>query len=285
MSRYPRIAAALYQEPWQITPGKFHEITHAFEKARSNPDWMAADDPVGPEDEDWDGNKFHCHPQVQTLGPVALVPVHGVTGRGLSRLAMQCGGYDTGLLRQQLRNIAEDPSIRALVLDIHSPGGQAAGNSAVAADIAAIRANGIATYAWTSGMMCSAAYWIGSACQEIYADPDAIVGSISTIYAGVDDSAEWAKEGRKLELFATGKFKATGMSGKAWTDEERAMIWERVGKIDAEFKNHVRSARPLLGEDALEGQWWYAKHAPAGLIDSTSFDNLQSLLESIYTTI
>lgn len=281
MPAYPRIASRIYEEPWQIVPGKLQEIAHSFEKARTNPDWMAADDPVGPQ---WDDGES-IHPQIEVLGSVAVARVHGTTGKGLSRLAMQCGGFDTGLFRQQLAHIADDPSIRCLVLDIHSPGGMAAGNAPVAADLQAISASGVRTIAYTSGMMCSAAYWIGCACDEMHADPDAIVGSISTIYAGEDTSAEWAMQGRKLKLFATGRFKATGMDGKEWTQEEEDMIWQRIRAIDAEFKDHVRSRRPLLTDESLEGQWWYAKHAPAGLIDSTRFDTLQTLLETVYDTL
>lgn len=304
--RYPHLAAALYTEPWQILPAKFSEIAHAFEKARATPghqaelpsssslpttdngqpttDSASADTPVGPSYEDTPGRPTYIHPQIETHRGLALARIHGTTGRRLSMLAMQCGGYDTGLLRQQLRHIYEDPTIHTLLLDIHSPGGQAAGNLAVAQDLRALSDRGVRVIAYTEALMCSAAYFIASGADEIHAHPDAIVGSISTIYAGEDNSAQWAMEGRTLKLFATGKFKATGMDGKPWTPEEEENIWSRIKAIDSEFKGYVRARRPGVADSDLEGQWWYAKHAPNTLIDSTRFDTLASLVERIYAT-
>ena len=278
--RYPRIAAQLYAEPWQILPASFEEICAAFEKVRSHPDSQAAEDPVGPYD-DYAGTREYLHPQILTFGHIALARVSGTTGRGLSRLAMECGGFDTGLFRQQLKNVAEDPTVKILVIDFNSPGGMAAGNRAVADDIRAVADSGKRVIGYTGTICASAAYYMACACDELHADPDAQVGSISTICSGVDNSKEWEMKGRELKLFATGKFKATGMEGKAWTPEEEAMVWERIRAIDNDFKSYV-TARRGLAPESMEGQWWYAQHAPAGIVDSTDFDSLTTLLETLF---
>jgi len=281
--KYPRIAARIHQEPWLILPAKFEELSQAFSNAVSQK-WTpeaAADSPVGPRAEFSDG---YAHPQVEVYGGIALARVHGTTGRGLSALAMECGGFDTGLFREQLQHIAEDPAIRALVIDFDTPGGMANGNMAVCQDIRAISAAGKKVYGYVSLMCASAGYFMAAACDEIHAHPDAIVGSISTIYSGIDSSQAFANNGLKLELFATGKYKATGMPGKQWTDEERQMIWDRITPIDQEFKGYV-SSRRSLAPAAMEGQWWYAKNAPAGVTDSTDFDSLAQLVQSIYATL
>lgn len=282
--KYPRIAAKIHDQPWLMLPARFQEMAAGFHAARRAAE-QRADDPVGPDVTDfWTGEKRKAHPQVEVTGPLALAKVHGVTGKGLSAMEMQCGGFDTTLFVAQLQNIAEDPAIRALVIDFRSPGGMAAGNSQVADAIRAVSTAGKRTYAYASTMACSAAYWMASACDEIHAEADAIVGSISTIYAGVDSSEAWAQEGYELKLFATGKFKATGMDGKKWTAEEEKYIWERVEKLDAEFKGFVGSRRGLSPAD-MEGQWWYARHAPAALVDSTRFATLDQLLEAVFETL
>jgi len=281
--KYPRIAARLHAEPWLILPSKFEELSQAF-SAVVQQRWLpenAADSPVGPRAEFSDG---YAHPQIERLGPLALARVHGTTGRGLSALAMECGGFDTGLFREQLQHIAEDSSIQALVIDFDTPGGMANGNMAVAKDIRAVAASGKKVYGYASLMCCSAGYFMMSACDEVHAHPDAILGSISTIYSGIDSSAAFEKNGLKLELFATGKFKATGMPGKQWTEEERQQIWDRITPIDQEFKGYVYSRRAVPPE-AMEGQWWYAKNAPASITDSTAFDTLESFIEAIHATL
>ena len=30
----------------------------------------------------------------------------------------------------------------------------------------------------------------------------------------------------------------------------------------------------------MEGQWWYARMAPAGIVDSTSFESLGAVIEA-----
>lgn len=283
--KYPRIAAQLYSAPWQIFPAKYQEITAAFESARgapgSSPE-MAAADPVGPIGYDWNEDKVKLlHPQIETFGPVALASVHGVTGRRLSMLAMQCGGFDTGLFEQQLENIATDPAIRTLVIDFDTPGGLAAGGYETAMAIRAVSDAGKHVIGYASGMCCSAGYFLACACDEFHAHPASMVGSVSTIWAMVDSSKAWAQAGLELKLFATGEFKATGYPGKAMTPAEEANCWSVVKPLDDEFKNFV-SARRGLTPDQMQGQWWDAKFAPEGVVDSTSFMKLSQVLEAAF---
>lgn len=281
---HPRLAAKLYAEPWLMYPARYAEMCAGFERA-SRGDLMGADEPVGPDVVDfWTGEKRKAHPQIEVLGPIALAKVHGVTGKGLSAMEMACGGFDTTLFREQLANVAEDANVRALVIDFASPGGMAAGNSQAADAIRAVADSGKKVYGYASNMCCSAAYWMASACDELHAEQDAIVGSISTIYAGVDSSEAWRQEGLELKLFATGKFKATGMAGKKWTEEEEANIWSRINAIDAEFKGYVAQRRGISKEN-MEGQWWYAKHAAPGIVDSTRFSSLDQFLEAVLETL
>jgi signal peptide peptidase SppA len=283
--KYPRIASHLYSAPWQILPAKFQEITVAFESARgatgSTPE-MAASDPVGPIGYDWIEDRVKLlHPQVETFGPVALARVHGVTGRRLSQLAMQCGGFDTGLFEQQLENIRDDDSIRTLVIDFDTPGGMAAGGMETAQAIRAVADSGKRVIGYASGMCCSAGYFLACACDEFHAHPASMVGSVSTIWAMVDSSKAWEKNGLELKLFATGIYKATGYPGKAMTPEEEANCWSVVRPLDDEFKGFVSSRRGLT-PDLMQGQWWDAKFAPANVVDSTSFQKLSSVLEAAF---
>jgi ClpP class serine protease len=275
MKSYPRIAAKLFCQPWCIMPEVLASLCDQF-IARA-----AADSPVGPTYRDWEtGQQVPYHPQVETGGGIALVRVHGVLGKHLDTMEMQCGGYDVALLVDQMANIADDPAIHTAILDFRSPGGIVMGIQSAAASITATRKAGKTCLAYTSEMCCSAAYWLASACDEIHAEPSAAVGSISTIVAGVDDSQQWAMQGKVRKVFATGTLKAMGMSGKPWTAEEETHLWEKVNAVDADFKGFIAEARGLT-PNLMQGQWWHAAHAPAGVLDSTRFATLQSLIESV----
>lgn len=274
MKSFPRLAAKLFCQPWCIMPDVLASMCQQFEVR------AAATDRVGPVGENFfSGEKGPLHPQVETGGGIALLRVHGVLGKHLDLMEMQCGGYDVALLEEQLANIADDPAIHTAILDFRSPGGIVMGIQSAAAAITATRKAGKKCLAYTSEMCCSAAYWLASACDEIHAEASAAVGSISTIVAGVDDSAAWAQAGKLRKVFATGKFKAMGMSGKPWTEDEENHLWEKVNAIDADFKGFIAQARGLT-PDLMQGQWWHAAHAPAGIADTTDFPTLQSLIEA-----
>ena len=67
-----------------------------------------------------------------------------------------------------LREAGQRDDIKAVFLDIDSPGGTVAGTPELAAAVASINERK-PVYAFSSGLMCSAAYWIASQARAIYA--------------------------------------------------------------------------------------------------------------------
>ena len=78
--------------------------------------------------------------------------------------------------------LAADDNVKGIVFELNSPGGVVDGVSDLAAKIANHRGQKpMGIVAHTSGEMCSAAYWIGSACESIYASESASLGSIGVL--------------------------------------------------------------------------------------------------------
>ncbi|MCF0222865.1 MAG: S49 family peptidase [Fibrobacter sp.] len=76
--------------------------------------------------------------------------------------------------------------VKSIVFDINSPGGEVNGCADLAEKIFnARRSNGgpKPIVARTGGMMCSAAYWIGSACEKVYTASNGTLGSIGVLCA------------------------------------------------------------------------------------------------------
>ncbi len=152
-----------------------------------------------------------------------------------------------------LREAGGRPDIKAVMLDIDSPGGTVAGTPELAAAVAALdKAKPV--YAFTSGQMCSAAYWIASQARAIYATPSAQVGSIGVVQAVVDDSAALAAEGIKVEVFAEGRYKSIGAPGTPLTDEQRGLIRGNIAETAAEFRAAVLAKGRAIPPEAMEGQ-------------------------------
>ena len=126
------------------------------------------------------------------------------------------GATDSAEIHSALREAGQRDDIKAVLLDIDSPGGTVAGTPELAAAVASINERK-PVYAFSSGLMASAAYWVASQARAIYATPSAQVGSIGVVQAVIDDTAALDAEGIKVEVFSVGKYKAMGAPGTPLT--------------------------------------------------------------------
>lgn len=94
-------------------------------------------------------------------------------------------GWDTyNSIEAAFEECLENDSVKGIIFDINSPGGEVNGVADLADKI--FNARGSKPYgivARTGGMMCSAAYWIGSSCEKIYTASNGTLGSIGTLCA------------------------------------------------------------------------------------------------------
>ena len=156
--------------------------------------------------------------------------------------------------------LAERDDIKAVFLDIDSPGGTVAGTPELAATVASINAQK-PVYAFSSGLMCSAAYWIASQARAIYATPSARVGSIGVVQAVIDDTAALDAKGIKVEVFAVGKYKAMGAPGTPLTDDQRELINSNLAETAGEFHAAVLARGRSIPPEAMEGQTFSGRQA------------------------
>jgi signal peptide peptidase SppA len=170
------------------------------------------------------------------------------------------GATSSEEISEALREAAARPDIKAVFLNIDSPGGTVAGTPELAAAVASLDKQK-PVYAFSSGLMASAAYWIASQARAIYATPSAQVGSIGVVQAVVDSSAAIDKAGIKVEVFSVGKYKAMGAPGTALTDDQRELIQSNLAEIAAEFHDAVLSRGRAIPAEAMEGQTFSGKQA------------------------
>ena len=159
-----------------------------------------------------------------------------------------------------LREAGERADIKAVFLNIDSPGGTVAGTPELAAAVKALN-DRKPVYAFSSGLMCSAAYWIASQARAIYATPSAQVGSIGVVQAVIDNTAALDMAGIKVEVFSVGKYKAMGAPGTTLTDDQRGLIQSNLAEIAAEFHDAVLARGRAIPAEAMEGQTFSGKQA------------------------
>ncbi len=159
-----------------------------------------------------------------------------------------------------LREAGSRDDIKAVFLNIDSPGGTVAGTPELADAVAALDKKK-PVYAFSSGLMCSAAYWVASQARAIYATPSAQVGSIGVVQAVVDNSAALDKAGIKVEVFSVGKYKAMGAPGTPLTDDQRELISSNLAEIAGEFHTAVLAKGRSIPAEAMEGQTFSGRQA------------------------
>lgn len=170
------------------------------------------------------------------------------------------GATDSEEIGAALREATDREDIRAVFLDIDSPGGTVTGTPELAAAVSALN-DKKPVYAFSSGLMCSAAYWVASQARAIYVSPSARVGSIGVVQAVIDDSARLHAAGIKVEVFAVGKYKAMGAPGTPLNDDQRDLIRGNLAETAAEFHEAVLSKGRKIPPEALEGQAFSGRQA------------------------
>lgn len=118
--------------------------------------------------------------RVSVRDGVALLPVVGPIVRRGGLFADVSGASSISRLATDFHTALADPSVRAILLVVDSPGGEANGVNEFAQMVYAARGQKPIT-AYIEGMGASAAYWIASAADDVVVDAIAVVGSIGAV--------------------------------------------------------------------------------------------------------
>lgn len=258
-----RVTNALAARIWALTPAKLDEVSAFVETLLQGgtSQWDAAASPAGPSFGDY---------HVDQHG-VAIIRVEGVIERRANMVANFSGGVSTQMLAQAIGDAAADDAVSAIVLDIDSPGGSALAPAEVADAIYQASAS-VPVVAWTGGQMCSAAYWIGSACDAIVAMDTSVVGSIGVAAVHYDRSAADAQEGVARTVLSAGKYKRIASDEKPLSDEGREYLQSQIDLYYTKFVDAVAQGRGVEAAVVLErmadGRVFIGTEAlDAGLVD------------------
>lgn len=167
----------------------------------------------------------------------------------------------------------------AIVLAIRSPGGYVNKVPEVSRLLDRI-AQEKPIFAYTDTLMASAAYWIASCSDRIYAAPSADIGSVGAYVEMLDYAKYYERQGVEQKLFRAGEDKARfGFDGQL-RDSDSAEIQEELNEIHSQFKNAVLAHRDIK-EEYLQGKIYSGDKAlEYGFIDGYA-DSLTDFVQLI----
>ena len=239
----PRLAARLLGAPLLIAPGPAAAIV-SYLGARigvapiRTPSPPARAGRGGPADAD----EAPC----SIANGVATIPVQGeLVNRG-SYLNSISGLTSYEALNAALAAAGQDSRVRGVMLDIDSPGGEAAGAMETAAAVRALSQKK-PVVAYVNGMAASAAYAIAAGAPTIVAAPSATLGSIGVVWLHLDRSQALDGDGVKPTLIHAGAFKVDGNSLSP-LDPRAGAVQAQIDDVYDLFTASVGRHRPALGQ-------------------------------------
>lgn len=198
---------------------------------------------------------------------VATIPVEGPLFKRASFFQAMSGATDYTTIAQDLTAALENPAVKAVMLQIDSPGGEVFGLSDL---VAMIQGAGKPVWAHIDGQGCSAAYWIASACARVSASATSMIGSIG---AQMGMTVKDAKPGEKSYRFVSSQ--SPLKNADPGSEEGSAKIQAMVDDLAQVFIDTVATSRGVTAKDVLNnfGQgavMLASKSQKAAMIDAVS---------------
>lgn len=201
-------------------------------------------------------------------GNVGVIDISGEIHSGGGGLFAQAGSDQP--IMELLRDAGEESAIKAVVLNINSPGGGAASSQAIAAEVRRLSEKK-PVIAAMGDVAASGGYYIASQCRKIVANPATTTGSIGVIIESITVYKLLQKYGIDAQALTTGKYKDMMSPFREMRPDERVLLQEMLLDTYDQFVADVAKGRKM--EEAkvralATGRVWTGSQAKKlGLVD------------------
>ena len=255
MTDLPHVASRLYGTPLLIARAKLDVILSTL-----GPRLAGGALTLGGED--------RTMPVVEVMdGGIAIVPVIGTLVARSGYLGAASGLTAYSDIAESIEAAATDPSVRAILLDIDSPGGEVGGVFDLVDHIQAIRAQcGKPIWAVADEAALSAAYAIACCADRLYVTQTGEIGSVGVVAVHRDESGADAQAGLAWTFVHAGACKVDGNPHQPLSDGARAALQADVDALYGKFVGLVARCRRLSPEAvrATEAAVYRGEQAVAG---------------------
>ncbi len=167
---------------------------------------------------------------------IALIPIQGVISEEPG------AGVNADRTVAKLKNAADEPGVRAVILAVNSPGGAVGATKKVYDQVVKLR-DKKPVVAVISDIAASGGYYIASAADSIIAYEGSLVGSIGVISFHMNVASLLEKYGVRVRAFKAGRFKDASYPFRAMTPEELDMRNKLVQAAYGQFLIDVVNGR------------------------------------------
>lgn len=237
----PHLAQRMFNTPLALHPRKAEVVMAALTdrfgltRIQSMSDW---------EDEDDSFSRQARDTGYDVVEGIAIIPIQGTLVQKLGTLRPYSGmtGYD-GIRACFLRALY-DSEVKAICLDIDSPGGEVAGCFDLVDEIFAARGSK-PVWAILSESAYSAAYALASAADKIIVPRTGGVGSVGVIVMHVDWSQKIKDDGLQVTIITYGDRKAESNPYEPLSETARKAIQSDIDEMGRLFVSTVSRNRGI----------------------------------------
>jgi protease-4 len=208
-------------------------------------------------------------PSLRSEPGIGVLKVHGAIA-STSPLTSQLGLATDDALIGAVRLARRDPSVRALILHINSPGGGALASDRIHHELAALAAEK-PLIAYMANVAASGGYYVAAPAHAIIAQPTTITGSIGVVAARFAIDPLLERLGISTEVLKRGEHADLIAPTRSLRDDERAVIERELEGMYRAFLKVVADGRKQPIESiakVAEGRVWIGSDAKrVGLVD------------------
>jgi signal peptide peptidase SppA len=210
-------------------------------------------------------------PTMRTIGNVAVLPIQGVISQKANWLTRALGWTASETLERDFLDAIGNSDVKAIAFYVDSPGGTALGNEETSRTMFANRGKK-PVYAFVRGMCCSAAYYLASPAQQMFASPSSLVGSIGAVSTHIEYSKALAEMGIGATVIRSAPHKQLWNQFEKLSPEGKASLQKMVSDYGDQFEQAVARYRGISQAQvkAKYGQgdaFVAAEAAQRGLVD------------------
>ena len=191
--------------------------------------------------------------QGKEKGKVLVLPVRGFLSDAPRKGLLRQRGGTVQEVVAQLRKAEKDQEIKALLLEINSPGGSITASDILYHEIMAFKERtNIKIVAVMMDVAASGGYYIALPSDRIVAHPTTITGSVGVIFINPKVAGLMDKLGLGVEVNKSGTEKDIGSPFRPSTPEEQKIFQNLTDKLGGKFLDLVARHRPMDPKDLAD---------------------------------
>ncbi|HEV3098262.1 MAG TPA: signal peptide peptidase SppA [Candidatus Udaeobacter sp.] len=198
-----------------------------------------------------------------TTDKIAVITMRGLISSSLPGTVTDSMVDD---MRAALQQARDDSRVKAIVLEIDSPGGEVTASDAIYSALVKVRARK-PVVVYMDSLAASGGYYVSCGGKFLMASDTTITGSIGVIIQTLNYEQLFNKIGLASVVFKSGKFKDMLNGARPITPEERELVQSFIMKTYDKFlgivakernlpadglRNTIADGRILSGKDAFE---------------------------------